>query len=88
MYDDISAVGIIFSILVVVLFVFCVGYLYSEDTKHPTYYEYVDMDGNKGESANGYGACSYDSYGGQGAMVCELKDGTIIQVKQYKERKR
>lgn len=47
-------------------------------------YEYVDIDGNKGHAKN----CSYyfndGRSGGHGSPVCELEDGTVIQVKQYK----
>ena len=45
------------------------------------YYEYIDLFGNKG-TTNGY--CNYDSLGGQGAMVCDLDDGTVMQVSSYK----
>ena len=47
-------------------------------------YEYVDIEGNKGHAKN----CSYyfnsGKSGGQGSPVCELEDGTVVQVKQYK----
>ena len=46
-------------------------------------YEYKAYDNNTGLSNK----CSYrsDSWNGQGAMVCELEDGTIVQVMQYKK---
>lgn len=48
------------------------------------HYDYVDLDDNVGIAKE----CSYkfEGYrkGGQGSPVCELSDGTIIQVKQYK----
>lgn len=48
------------------------------------HYEYVDLDNNKGIARE----CSYkfEGYkkGGQGSPVCELEDGTIKQVKEYK----
>ncbi|MBR4672061.1 MAG: hypothetical protein IKO78_02525 [Bacilli bacterium] len=51
----------------------------------PPKYEYIDLDNNKGIAKN----CSYSFEnafsGGQGSPVCELEDGTILQVKQYKE---
>ena len=51
-------------------------------TKH--HYEYIDIDNNEGIAKE----CSYKftgyKKGGQGSPVCELYDGTIIQVKQYK----
>ena len=47
-------------------------------------YEYIDLDGNKGLATN----CSYkfekQYKGGQGSPVCELEDGTVLSVKQYK----
>lgn len=53
------------------------------------HYEYIDLDNHKGEALD----CSYKfteniglgGAGGQGSPICELKDGTIIQVKQYKQ---
>ena len=48
------------------------------------HYEYTDLDNNKGVAKN----CSYkfEGYkrGGQGSPVCELDDGTVKQVKEYK----
>lgn len=48
------------------------------------HYEYIDLDNNNGVAKE----CSYkfEGYarGGQGSPVCELEDGTIKQVKQYK----
>lgn len=48
------------------------------------HYEYIDLDNNKGVAKE----CSYkfEHYksGGQGSPVCELEDGTIKQVKEYK----
>lgn len=48
------------------------------------HYEYVDLDNNNGVAKE----CSYkfEKYksGGQGSPVCELEDGTIKQVKEYK----
>lgn len=48
------------------------------------HYEYIDLDNNKGIAKE----CSYkfEEYkrGGQGSPVCELEDGTIKQVKEYK----
>ena len=48
------------------------------------HYEYIDLDNNKGIALE----CSYkfEDYkrGGQGSPVCELEDGTIKQVKEYK----
>ena len=48
------------------------------------HYEYLDLDNNKGIAKD----CSYklEEYksGGQGSTVCELEDGTIKQVKEYK----
>lgn len=56
------------------------------DIEHPIYYEYIDLDGNIGETNNW---CSYKSYhNGMGGVICKLDDGTIIQVKQYQEKRR
>lgn len=48
------------------------------------HYEYIDLDNNKGVAKE----CSYKfkemRRGGQGNPVCELADGTIKQVKEYK----
>ena len=48
------------------------------------HYEYIDLDNNKGVAKE----CSYKfeemRRGGQGSPVCELEDGTIKQVKEYK----
>lgn len=48
------------------------------------HYEFIDLDDNSGVAKE----CSYkfDGYrrGGQGSPVCELEDGTIKQVKEYK----
>ena len=48
------------------------------------HYEYIDLDDNKSIAKE----CSYkfeEIYrGGQGSSVCELEDGTIKQVKEYK----
>lgn len=56
------------------------------DIEHPRYYEYIDLDGNIGETNNG---CSYESHhNGMGGVICKLDDGTIIQVKQYQEKRR
>ena len=48
------------------------------------HYEYIDLDNNNGIAKE----CSYkfEEYksGGQESTVCELEDGTIKQVKEYK----
>lgn len=48
------------------------------------HYEYIDLDNNKGVAKE----CSYkfEGYkrGGQGSPVCELENGTVKQVKEYK----
>lgn len=78
----------IISIIILVLFFMLVVYVgYREDKKYDNYYEYIDLDNNKGRALY----CSYKftgyNKGGQGSPVCELYDGTIIQVKQYKKVK-
>lgn len=51
-------------------------------------YKYIDLDNNEGYAEN----CSFTDKsgfsGGMGTMTCFLKDGTVIQVKQYKVVKR
>lgn len=53
------------------------------DTSEKYYYEYIDLDNNKGIAVD----CSYKfvqgKAGGQGSPVCILPEGTVIQVKQY-----
>lgn len=48
------------------------------------HYEFVDLDNNNGVAKE----CSYKfkeyARGGQGSPVCELENGTIKQVKEYK----
>ena len=48
------------------------------------HYEFIDLDNNSGVAKE----CSYkfktSRSGGQGSPVCELEDGTIKQVKEYK----
>lgn len=52
--------------------------------ENPSYFEYVDFDGKSGTAMY----CSYKFHGaksgGQGTPVCELYDGTVVMVKQYK----
>lgn len=65
-------------IIIVIIFIIALN--------QPTYsyhYEYVDLDNNKGVAVR----CSYMSThykGGQGSPVCELQDGTVKLVKEYK----
>ena len=53
------------------------------NTSEKYYYEYIDLDNNKGIAVD----CSYKfvqgKAGGQGSPVCILPEGTVIQVKQY-----
>lgn len=66
---------IVFTILALIIMCF-------PQTKY--HYEYIDLD-NKNDIAK---ECSYKfedfARGGQGSPVCELEDGTIKQVKEYK----
>ena len=67
-------------LIVIILIIFIIA------LKQPAYsyhYEYVDLDNNKGTAVR----CSYMSTnykGGQGSPVCELQDGTVKLVKEYK----
>lgn len=68
-----------------ILFVSLFGFIYGIIHPIQIYYEYIDLDNNNGIAEY----CSYkfnDAFkGGQGSPICELKDGTILQVKQYKK---
>ena len=84
---------VLFGIIIVTFSLFMIAF--SKSMEHcditETYYEYIDLDNNKGVAKY----CSYkfkERYiilgggsGGQGSPICELEDGTILQVKQYKE---
>lgn len=63
--------------IIIVLSIMCIP-------RSKYHYEYIDLDGNKGIAKE----CSYkfEEYksGGQGSPVCELEDGTVKQVKEYK----
>lgn len=65
------------ALVVIVLILMC----FPQEVYH---YEYIDLDNIKGVAKE----CSYkfeNSYnGGQGSPVCELSDGTVKQVKEYK----
>lgn len=61
-----------------------IGLLFACIPREKYHYEYTDLDNNIGIAIE----CSYKfnegKSGGQGSPVCELKDGTIKQVKEYK----
>lgn len=66
----------------IIIILFFILVLSIPQTEHQ--YEYIDLDNNKGIAKE----CSYkfEGYksGGQGSPVCELTDGTIKQVKEYR----
>ena len=70
-----------YSIIIIVLLLI-IASLYNPNVIY--HYEYIDLDNNKGNAKY----CSYKFHegraGGQGSPVCELEDGTIKQVKEYK----
>ena len=74
-------VGIIFLSIIIIIGFFFIVMFFPEERR---YYAYTDLDNNKGIAIE----CSYwfagYKRGGQGSPVCELEDGTVIQVKQYK----
>lgn len=81
MIDFLKWIGtIILGCIVFVIFVL----IYMCFPQNKYHYEFVDLDNNSGVAKE----CSYkfDDYkrGGQGSPVCELEDGTIKQVKEYK----
>lgn len=69
--------GFVFLVVVLILFLMC----FPQEVYR---YEYIDLDNIKGIAKK----CSYknenSNNGGQGSPVCELNDGTIKQVKEYK----
>ena len=69
----------LFNLLFILLLI--ISLVVPEEKYH---YEYIDLDNYEGIAKE----CSYkfdESFrGGQGSPVCELEDGTIKQVKQYK----
>lgn len=70
-----------FSALVVLIVFLLILMCFPQKIYH---YEYIDLDNNPGIAVN----CSYEFSGyrggGQGSPVCELEDGTVKQVKEYK----
>lgn len=81
MIDFLKWIGtIILGCIVFVIFVL----IYMCFPQNKYHYEFVDLDNNSGVAKE----CSYkfDDHkrGGQGSPVCELEDGTIKQVKEYK----
>lgn len=74
-------IGLLFLSFIIIIIIF-VSILSIPQNKY--HYEYIDLDNNKGIAKE----CSYKFYsnrvGGQGSPVCELTDGTIKQVKEYK----
>ncbi len=51
--------------------------------EHPLYYEYVDTNGNTGET-NRVCVTKGDIFIGMADMTCKLDDGTIIKVTSFK----
>jgi len=49
-----------------------------------SYYEYIDLDNNKGIAEQCFYKSSKGLGGGQGSPICRLEDGTIKLVKEYK----
>ena len=72
------------SIFLTFICLIILGLIISCFPKKQYHYEYIDLDNNKGVAKE----CSYkfEGYkkGGQGSPVCELEDGTVKQVKEYK----
>lgn len=70
----------------ILLLIIIIAIIFIIALNQPAYsyhYEYVDLDNNKGVAVS----CSYMSTnykGGQGSPVCELQDGTVKLVKEYK----
>jgi hypothetical protein len=81
MIDFLKWIGTI--ILGCIVFVISV-LIYMCFSQNKYHYEFIDLDNNSGVAKE----CSYESKtyrsGGQGSPVCELEDGTVKQVKEYK----
>ncbi len=77
-----AVVGFVFMVLILLVILSCI--IPKIDNK---YYEYIDLDNNKGYAKK----CKFSDRGtysgGMGVLVCILDDGTVLQVKQYKEVK-
>lgn len=67
------------------LFFVVIGIIGLSIPQRQYHYEYVDLNNNEGIAKE----CSYKfkeyKRGGQGSPVCELADGTVKQVKEYKQ---
>jgi hypothetical protein len=72
------------SIFLAFICLIILGLIISCFPKKQYHYEYIDLDNNNGIAKN----CSYKfeniGRGGQGSPICELEDGTVKQVKEYK----
>ncbi len=77
MSDFVKIFKFLFLTIIILLVINIIFYSF----KTKTIYNYVDWNDNEGIAKE----CSYDSRGGQGAMVCVLEDNTVIQVKEYKK---
>ena len=77
-----SMVGFVFMVLILLAILSYI--LPNKDNK---YYEYIDLDNNKGYAKKCQFSDKGGRSGGMGVLVCVLDDGTVLQVKQYKEVK-
>ncbi len=79
--DILECIGVYLLGLVVLAILALLLLCMPEEVYH---YEYIDLDNVKGTAKD----CSYkfknSNKGGQGSPVCELSDGTVKQVKEYK----
>lgn len=79
--DILECIGVYLLGLVVLTILALLLLCMPEEVYH---YDYIDLDNIKGIAKE----CSYKfeniNKGGQGSPVCELNDGTIKQVKEYK----
>lgn len=89
MYDLYGEPPLLLRILIsifLLLITVSIIYLVVTSNNNISYYKYVDLDNNEGIAKH----CQFSDNsarthsGGQGMPICELDDGTIIAVKQYK----
>ena len=74
--------GVIFIVIIISLIIYSV--LFGTKTE----YEYLDFDNNRGIAEYCDNSDIRAFSGGKGVLSCNLKDGTVIMVKQYKVKEK
>ena len=85
MIDFLKWIGIIsLEIIALIIALIILALIWMCFPQNKYHYEFIDLDNNSGIAKE----CSYkfEDYkrGGQGSPVCELENGTVKQVKEYK----